>query len=99
MTGAIADAPATEPRAWIEARSAAGRAGSTSGMGDSDQPREISEREEEPPVRRPDGDIVGGKTVGTEDTEMGAGEERDIARGDGGMGAGRGADVDDPGNP
>jgi hypothetical protein len=68
-------------------------------MSDAEQPREVSERDEEPPVRTPGGDIVGGETVGTEDTEMGAGEEGDISRGDGGMGAGRGADVEEPGNP
>jgi hypothetical protein len=68
-------------------------------MSDAQQPREVSERDEDPAVRTGDGDIVGGETVGTEDTEMGAGEERDISHGDGGMGAGHGADVDEPGNP
>ena len=59
----------------------------------------MSERDEDPPVRTGEGDIVGGETVGTEDTEMGAGEEGDISHGDAGMGAGRGADVEEPGNP
>jgi hypothetical protein len=68
-------------------------------MSDAEQPREVSERDEDPAVRGPDGDILGGETVGTEDTGMGAGEESDIAHGDGGMGAGHGADVDEPGNP
>jgi hypothetical protein len=68
-------------------------------MSDAEQPREVSERDEEQPVRTGDGDIVGGETVGTEDTEMGAGAEGDISHGDGGMGAGRGADVEEPGNP
>ena len=68
-------------------------------MSDAEQPREVSEREEDPAARTEGGDIVGGETVGTEDTEMGAGAEADISRGDGGMGAGRGADVDEPGNP
>jgi hypothetical protein len=68
-------------------------------MSDAQQPREVSERDEDPAVRTGDGDIVGGETVGTEDTEMGAGEERDVSHGDGGMGAGHGADVDEPGKP
>jgi hypothetical protein len=68
-------------------------------MSETDKPREVSERDEEPARRGPEGDIVGGETVGTEDTAMGAGEEADISHGDGGMGAGRGADVDEPGNP
>jgi hypothetical protein len=68
-------------------------------MSDAEQPREVSERDEDPAVRGPDGDILGGETVGTEDTAMGAGEEGDIAHGDGGMGAGHGADVDEPGKP
>jgi hypothetical protein len=50
---------------------------------------------EEPVHRGEDGDILGGETTGTEDTEMGAGQEADISHGDGGMGAGRGADVDE----
>jgi hypothetical protein len=68
-------------------------------MSDAEQPREVSERDEEPAARTEGGDIVGGETVGTEDTEMGSGAEGDISRGDGGMGAGSGADVDAPGNP
>jgi hypothetical protein len=64
-------------------------------MSESEQPDPVSERDEEPPRRGPDGDILGGETVGTEDTAMGAGAEGDISHGDGGMGAGRGADVDD----
>jgi hypothetical protein len=65
-------------------------------MSHEEQPREVSERDEAPARRGPDGDILGGETVGTEDTAMGAGAERDISHGDGGMGARRGADVDDP---
>jgi hypothetical protein len=68
-------------------------------MSDAEQPREVSGRDEEPAVRRESGDIVGGETVGTEDTEVGSGAEGDISHGDGGMGAGSGADVDEPGNP
>jgi hypothetical protein len=68
-------------------------------MSDAEQPREVSERDEDPAVRGEDGDILGGETVGTEDTEMGAGAEGDISHGDGGMGAARGADVEEPGNP
>lgn len=68
-------------------------------MSDAEPPREVSERDEDPPVRTGTGDIVGGETVGTEDTAMGASEESDISRGDAGMGAGRGADVEEPGNP
>jgi hypothetical protein len=68
-------------------------------MSESDGPREVSERDEEPARRGPDGDILGGETVGTEDTEMGSGAEGDISHGDGGMGAGDGADVDAPGDP
>jgi hypothetical protein len=68
-------------------------------MSDADQPREVSERDEEPARRGPDGDILGGETVGTEDTSMGAGAEGDISHGDGGMGAGTGADVEKPGAP
>jgi hypothetical protein len=54
---------------------------------------------EQPAHRGEDGDILGGETVDTEGTEMGAGQEADISHGDGGMGAGRGADVEEPGNP
>ena len=68
-------------------------------MSDEEQPREVSERDEDPAVRTEGGDIVGGETVGTEDTEMGSGAERDISHGDGGMGAAGGADVDEPGSP
>jgi hypothetical protein len=68
-------------------------------MSEADGPREVSERDEEPARRGPDGDILGGETVGTEDTEMGSGAEGDISHGDGGMGAGDGADVDAPGDP
>lgn len=68
-------------------------------MSDAEQPREVSERDEGPAVRTDGGDIVGGETVGTEDTEMGSGAEADIAHGDGGMGAGDGADVEEPRNP
>ena len=68
-------------------------------MSDAEQPREVSERDEDPAVRTDDGDIVGGEGVGTEDTEMGSGAEADIGHGDGGMGAGRGADVEEPGTP
>lgn len=68
-------------------------------MSEPDRPREVSERDEEPARRGPDGDILGGETVGTEDTEMGSGAEDDISHGDGGMGAGDGADVDAPGDP
>jgi hypothetical protein len=68
-------------------------------MSDAEQPREVSERDDDPAVRGEGGDILGGETVGTEDTEMGTGAEADISRGDGGMGAGRGADVDEPGKP
>jgi hypothetical protein len=68
-------------------------------MNDAEQPREVSERDEEPAVRTGDGDIVGGETVGTEESGMRAGAEGDISHGDGGMGAGRGADVDEPGKP
>jgi len=50
---------------------------------------------EEPPHRGEHGDIVGGETTGTDDTEMGTGQEADISHGDGGMGAGRGADIDE----
>jgi len=64
-------------------------------MSESEQPDPVTERDEEPARRGPDGDILGGETVGTEDTAMGAGAEGDISHGDGGMGAGRGADVDD----
>jgi hypothetical protein len=64
-------------------------------MSEREQPAEVSERDEEPARRGADGDILGGETVGTEDTEMGAGAESDIAHGDGGMGAGRGADLPD----
>jgi hypothetical protein len=63
-------------------------------MDEREQPDPVSERDEEPPHRGPDGDILGGETVGTEDTAMGAGAEGDISHGDGGMGAGGGADVD-----
>jgi len=69
-------------------------------MDEREQPDEVSERDEDPARRGPDGDILGGETVGTEDTAMGAGAEGDISHGDGGMGAGSGADVDrddDPG--
>ena len=68
-------------------------------MSEADRPREVSERDEEPARRGPDGDILGGESVGTEDTDMGSGAEGDISRGDGGMGAGHGADVDEPGDP
>jgi hypothetical protein len=68
-------------------------------MSEADRPREVSERDEDPARRGPDGDILGGETVGTEDTEMGSGAEGDISHGDGGMGAGDGADVDAPGDP
>jgi hypothetical protein len=68
-------------------------------MSEADRPREVSERDEEPARRGPDGDIVGGETVGTEDTDMGSGAEGDISHGDGGMGGGHGADVDEPGDP
>ena len=68
-------------------------------MSEADRPREVSERDEEPARRGPDGDILGGETVGTEDTDMGSGAEGDISHGDGGMGAGHGADVDEPGDP
>jgi hypothetical protein len=68
-------------------------------MSEADRPREVSERDEEPARRGPDGDILGGETVGTEDTDMGSGAEGDISHGDGGMGAGDGADVDAPGDP
>jgi hypothetical protein len=68
-------------------------------MSDAEQPREVSERDEDPAVRTGKGDIVGGETVGTEETEMGAGAEGDISHGDGGMGAGHGADVEEPGRP
>jgi hypothetical protein len=64
-------------------------------MDESQQPDPVSERDEEAPRRGPDGHILGGETVGTEDTAMGAGAEGDISHGDGGMGAGRGADVDE----
>jgi hypothetical protein len=50
---------------------------------------------EQPAHRGEDGDILGGETKGTDQTEMGAGQEADISHGDGGMGAGRGADVDE----
>ena len=69
-------------------------------MDEREQPDPVSERDEDPARRGPDGDILGGETVGTEDTAMGAGAEGDINHGDGGMGAGSGADVDrddDPG--
>jgi hypothetical protein len=69
-------------------------------MDERKQPDPVSERDEDPARRGPDGDILGGETVGTEDTAMGAGAEGDISHGDGGMGAGSGADVDrddDPG--
>jgi hypothetical protein len=68
-------------------------------MSDADPPREVSERDEEPAVRGPGGDILGGDTAGSEDTEMGSGAEADIAHGDGGMGVGRGADLDEAGKP
>jgi hypothetical protein len=68
-------------------------------MSEADRPREVSERDDDPARRGPDGDILGGETVGTEDTEMGSGAEGDISHGDGGMGAGDGADVDAPGDP
>ena len=82
-------------------------AGNARAMSDAEQPRErgadtvpeVSVRDEDPAVRTEGGDIVGGETVGTEDTEMGSGAEGDIGHGDGGMGAGRGADVEEPGNP
>jgi hypothetical protein len=66
-------------------------------MEEREQPRRVSERDEDPAHRSEDGDIVGGETVGTEDTAMGAGAEGDISHGDGGMGATRGADVDEDG--
>ena len=63
----------------------------------AERPDEVSSRDEEPARRGPDGDILGGETVGTEHTEMGAGAEADISHGDAGMGAERGADrTDDP---
>jgi hypothetical protein len=62
-------------------------------MDEREQPAPVSERDEDPARRGPDGDILGGETVGTEDTAMGAGAEGDISHGDGGMGSGRGADV------
>jgi hypothetical protein len=62
-------------------------------MTEHEHPDPVSERDEEPPHRTPGGDIVGGETVGTEDTTMGAGAEADIEHGDAGMGTGRGADV------
>ncbi|HEX2102396.1 MAG TPA: hypothetical protein VHF51_02000 [Solirubrobacteraceae bacterium] len=68
-------------------------------MEEREQPEPVSERDEEPARRTTDGDIVGGETVGTEDTAMGAGAEADISRGDGGMGTGRGADVDRDDDP
>jgi hypothetical protein len=68
-------------------------------MSEADRPAEVSERDEEPARRGADGDILGGETVGTEDTDIGAGAEGDISHGDGGMGAGDGADVDAPGDP
>jgi hypothetical protein len=63
-------------------------------MDEREQPDPVSERDEDPARRGPDGDLLGGETVGTEDTAMGAGAEGDISHGDGGMGAGSGADVD-----
>jgi hypothetical protein len=62
-------------------------------MDEREQPEQVSARDEEPARRGPGGDILGGETVGTEDTAMGAGAEGDISHGDGGMGTGRGADV------
>jgi hypothetical protein len=69
-------------------------------MDEREHPDPVSERNADPARRGPGGDILGGETVGTEDTAMGAGAEGDISHGDGGMGAGSGADVDrddDPG--
>jgi hypothetical protein len=72
----------------------AGRpAGTRRPMSGNENPNPVSDRDEDPPHREPGGDIVGGETVGTEDTAMGAGQESDISHGDAGMGAGSGADV------
>jgi hypothetical protein len=71
-------------------------------MAETDRPDEVSARDEAPARRGEQGDILGGETVGTEDTAMGEGAEGDISHGDGGMGAGRGADVPEerpPGDP
>jgi hypothetical protein len=55
-------------------------AGTQRDMTEHEHPDPVSERDEEPPRRTAKGDIVGGETVGTEDTTSGGDRRRPARR-------------------